>query len=96
MIERLINSGNSCDGPEYRKPSEKIIQLKQQLCGQLSPHGKEQLEQLTDTYLEQSAALLEVSFTNGFCAAVDLVLDYLEHRITVCCSKADQQQTQEA
>lgn len=96
MIERLINSESSYGGPEYRKPSEKIIQLKQQLCGQLSPpQGKEQLEQLTDAYLEQSAVLLEVSFTDGFCTAVDLVLDYLEYRITVR-SKADPQQTQES
>ena len=95
MIERLFNVESSCDGPEYCKPSEKIIQLKQQLCGQLSPQGKEHLEQLTDTYLEQSAALLESSFTDGFCVAVDLVLDYLEHRITVR-SKADPQQTQES
>lgn len=95
MIERLFNVESSCDGPEYRKPSEKIIQLKQQLCGQLSPQGKELLEQLTDTYLEQSAVLLEVTFTDGFCTAVDLVLDYLEHRITVR-FKADPQQTQES
>ena len=93
IIERLINSERSYDGPEHHKPSAKVIQLKQQLRSQLSPQGKEQLEQLTDTYLEQSAALLEVSFTDGFCTAVDLVLDYLEHRITAR-SRADPQQTQ--
>ena len=94
MIEILFNAESSCDGPEYRNLSEKIILLKQQLCSQLSPLGKEQIEQLTDAYLEQSAALLKVSFTDGFCTAVDLVMDYLEHRIAVR-SKADPQQTQE-
>lgn len=82
MIERLVNTERTHEGTEQRKLSEKIAQLKQQLYGQLSSQGKELLEQLTDTYLEQSAALQESSFIDGFCAAVDLALDYLEYTTT--------------
>lgn len=79
MIERLMNTERPYGELGYNELSEKIVQLKQQLSAQLSPQGKEQLEQLADTYLEQSAALQESSFIDGFCAAVDLALDYLEY-----------------
>lgn len=94
MIERLMNLERPYGEPEYSKLSAQISQLKQQLCEQLNQEGKTWLEQLADTYLEQSAVLSESSFTDGFCVAVDLVLDYLEHRITVY-SKTNQQQTPE-
>ena len=95
MIERLMNLERPYGEPEYSKLSAQIGRLKHQLCGQLSPQGKEQLEQLTNAYLEQSAALSECSFADGFCAAVDLALDYMEHRIATC-SKTDQRQTPES
>ena len=79
MIERLMNMGSLYGRPECSKLSEKIIRLKQQLYTQLSPQGKEQLEQLTDPYLEQSAALLESSFVDGFCSAVGLMQGYLKY-----------------
>lgn len=95
MIERLMNLERPYGEPEYSELSAQIGQLKQQLCEQLNREGKECLEQLADTYLEQSAALSEGSFTDGFCTAVDLMLDYLEHRI-LACPKADQPQTPES
>lgn len=95
MIERLMNLERPYGEPGYSKLSAQISQLKRQLNSQLNPQGKEQLEQLTNTYLEQSAALSEGSFTDGFCTAVDLMLDYLEHRIPAC-PKADQPQTPES
>lgn len=91
MIERLMNLEHPYEEPEYSKLSVQIRHLKQQLCEQLDQEGKGWLEQLTDTYLEHSAVLSESSFTDGFCAAVDLALGYLEHRTTTC-SKAGQQQ----
>lgn len=95
MIERLMNLERPYGEPEYSKLSTQIAQLKQQLCGQLSLQGQEQLEQLSDAYLAQSAALVERSFVDGFCATVDLAMDYWEHRIAVN-SKAGQQQTPES
>lgn len=82
MIERLFNLERPCKKPEDRKLTKQIVQLKRQLCNQLNPQGKEQLNQLTDIYLEQSAALRESSFIDGFCAAVDLATDCLIHNIT--------------
>lgn len=90
MIERLMNLERPYGKSEYRKLSEKIVQLKQQLCGQLSPQGKDQLEELADIYLEQNAILLENRFIEGFCAAIDLAQDYLEH------TTADPQQPPES
>ena len=95
MIERLMNLERPYGEPEYSKLSVQIRHLKQQLCEQLDQEGKGWLEQLADTYLEQSAVLSESSFTDGFCAAVDLMLDYLEHRI-LAYPKADQPQTPES
>lgn len=76
MIERLINSERSYESPEHHKVSEQIVQLKQELYRQLDQQGKEQVDQLTNAYLEQIAALAENSFIEGFCAAVELALDY--------------------
>lgn len=95
MIEQLIKSEGSYNGPEFHKLSEEIVQLKQQLGSQLNQQGKEHLDQLTDIYLEQSTALLKASFIDGFCTAVDLALDYLEHR-NISRSKANQQQPPES
>ena len=82
MIERLINLERICEGPEYRKFSIQIIQLKRELYSQLDQRGKEQLEELTNVYLAQSSAILERSFTAGFCAAVELAADCLEGQNT--------------
>ena len=95
MIKRLMNLERPYGEPEYSRLSKQISQLKQQLYRQLNQEGKDWLERLADTYLEQSAILSESSFTDGFCAAVDLALDYLENRITTC-SKGDQRQTPES
>ena len=79
MIERLMNLEHPYGEPQYRNLSEQIISLKQQLFSQLNRQGKDQLDQLTDNYLAQLAALREAAFFDGFCSAVDLMVDYLEH-----------------
>ena len=80
MIERLMNLEHPYGEPQYRNLSEQIISLKQQLFSQLNRQGKDQLDQLTDNYLAQLAALREAAFIDGFCSAVDLMVDYLEHK----------------
>lgn len=91
MIERLMNLEHPYGEPQYRNLSEQTISLKQQLFSQLNRQGKDQLDQLTDNYLTQLAALREVAFIDGFCSAVDLMADYLEHK-TAGRSKANQEQ----
>ncbi len=81
MIERLMNLEQPGMEPEYRKLTEQIIKLKQQLTGQLDAEGIRQLEQLTEAYLSQSEILLKREFYEGFCTAVDLILDYLEFKL---------------
>ncbi len=95
MIERLMNQECPYGEPKYRNLSKQIILLKQRLYGQLNQQGKDQLEQLTDVYLAYLAALREAAFIDGFCSSVELMMDYLEHRITGC-SKANQQQPPES
>ena len=91
MIERLMNLEYLYGEPQDRNLSEQIILLKQQLGRQLNQQGKDQLDQLTDNYLAQLAALREAAFIDGFCSAVDLMVDYLEHK-TAGRSKANQEQ----
>jgi len=95
MIERLMNLEHPYGEPQYRNLSEQIISLKQQLFSQLNRQGKNQLDQLTGNYLAQLAALREAAFIDGFCSAVDLMIDYLEHKTTGC-SKANQERPPES
>jgi len=94
MIERLMNLERPYGEPKCRNLSKQIISLKQQLYGQLNQQGKDHLEQLTDAYFAQFDTLREAAFIDGFCSAVDLMVEYLEHRITGG-SKANQQQPPE-
>ncbi len=80
MIERLMDLKEPGMEPEYRKLTEQIIKLKQRLTKQLDAEGVRQLENLTEAYLAQSEILLKREFYEGFCTAIDLILDYFEFR----------------
>lgn len=78
MIERLMNPERPLKAPRYDEQSEQIIQLKRELANKLDRDGKSKLEQLAEIYLNQSGVLMQIAFSDGFCTAVDLMLDYLE------------------
>lgn len=82
MIERLMDLEHLCCGPEHVEMSKQLAQLKQKLSERLDREGKELLERISDAYLNQNNDLLECVFSDGFCAAVGLMLDYLTHKKT--------------
>ncbi len=75
MIERLMNPERPYGEPAYSKFSEQINQLQQAISGQLAPQAKEHLEQLTDMYIRRETAALHDAFSEGFRAAIQLMLD---------------------
>lgn len=75
MIERLMNPERPYGEPAYSEFSEQINQLQQAISEQLSPQTKEHLEQLADTYIRRETAALHDAFADGFCAAIQLMLD---------------------
>lgn len=92
MIERLMNPERPLRAPKCDEQSEQIIQLKRELVDKLDCDGKSKLEQLTEIYLNQSGVLMQMAFSDGFCTAVDLMLDYLEWQAsTERCFTANQQ-----
>jgi hypothetical protein len=95
MIERLMNLEQPCRESEYYNLLEQIILLKKRLYDQLNQQGKDQLEELTDIYTAQLSTLREAAFIDGFCSSVNLMMDYLEHRI-INCPKANQEQPPES
>ena len=81
MIERLVNLERPYGEPEYSKLSAQISQLKQQLCSQLSPQGKDWLEQMTDTFMRQEPLILRDAFADGFWTAVELMLELQQRKM---------------
>lgn len=79
MIKRLMDLERLCGNPEYIEMSEQVVQLKQKLSEHLDQEGKELLDQMSDAYLRQNGIALELVFSDGFCSAVGLMLDYLRH-----------------
>ncbi len=76
MIEWLMNQERPYGEPEYSKLTEQIVQLKQTLTGQLGQEGIRQLEQLSDFYMRQENAVLRDAFSEGFYAALELMLEF--------------------
>lgn len=76
MIERLMDMERSYGEPEYSKLSHQITQLRRALEQQLNQEGLADLERLSDGYIRQGGILLRSGFTEGFCCAVALMLEY--------------------
>lgn len=76
MIERLMNLERPYGEPEYSKLSEDISKLKETLCSKLDQDGREWLEKMTDTCVRRETAVLSDAFVDGFCAAVELMLEF--------------------
>ncbi len=46
---------------------------------QLTPEGKDLLEQISDAYLHQNVIVIRDAFTDGFCAAIEIMLEVFSH-----------------
>ena len=80
MIKRLMNPERPYGEPEYSKMSEQIIKLQKALAEQLNQEHQVLLEQLSDTYIRQGNTMLADAFADGFCTAIELMLDFVQHR----------------
>lgn len=80
MIERLMNPEKSYGEPEYSKMAKQITRLRWMIEEQLSPEGKALVEQLSDIYIRQGNAMLSDAFIDGFCTAIELVMEFQQRR----------------
>ena len=65
--------------PEYSQKSAEIVRATCALCETLDADEKQRLAQLEDAYQVREATAVRSAFQEGFCAAVQLALDVLEH-----------------
>lgn len=83
MIERLMNQELRYGEPEFSKAEDKILKLQQELSTLLSEDGQRLLSQLTDEYIHQGNIMMNDVFIAGFCAAVEVMLDFLHHKTRI-------------
>jgi len=79
MIERLMKPEIRYGEPKYSKIELKICETKQALAKRLDEDGLKLLENLSDAYLTQTSVQIEEAFIDGFCTAIDLILDVIRH-----------------
>ena len=79
MIERLMQAEARYGEPEYSQKSAEIDQITRALYEILDADEKQRLAQLEEAYQAREAAAIRSAFQEGFCAAVRLALDVLEH-----------------
>lgn len=79
MIERLMKSEIRYGEPKYSKIDLEIREIKRALAKELDEDGLNLLESLSDAYLHQNSIQIEGAFVDGFCTAVDLILDVIRH-----------------
>ena len=79
MIERLMQEEARYGEPEYSRRSTEIVQATRALCETLDAEEKQHLAQLEDAYQARETAAIRSAFQEGFCVAVRLALDVLEH-----------------
>lgn len=75
MIERLFNE----ERPRHDLGRSEVAQRKEQLWHRLDSSGQTLLEELLDAYIRQTSAEVQDAFVDGFCTAVELMLDCMEH-----------------
>lgn len=80
MIEQLMNPERMYGEPEYSKISRHISDMKQKMAGQLDHEGLALLEEISDSCIRQGNVMLRDAFVDGFCTAIELVLDFHKER----------------
>ncbi len=80
MIERLMTNHFLQDNPGYQEITQHIAEIRHAVSKNLDPEDREMMERLADAYIGQCTMLVNDAFTSGFCAAVELALEILQHR----------------
>lgn len=80
MIEKLIRSCFRYGEPTYKEKSTEIDEMIQMLSQELSADKKPLLERLEDSYQARESAVIRSAFIDGFCTAVQLVVEVVEYQ----------------
>ena len=80
MIERLMNPELPYGEPEYSEISREINALMERLGEGMDADGRTLLGRLADLHTHRANVVAESTYIAGFCAAVDLMMDYLRRR----------------
>ncbi|MDE7243847.1 MAG: hypothetical protein K2O18_07715 [Oscillospiraceae bacterium] len=78
MIERLFSEETLYGEPVYRQTAAQIEKLRETLKNQMDDREKGMLGQLEALYIRQSSAMLKDAYTDGFSAAVKLLLEAMQ------------------
>ena len=82
MIEKLMNPELPYGEPEYSETGKEINSLMERLAAKLERGDRLLLEKLADLHAHRTNVVAEDTYVAGFCAAIDLMLDYLRHKKT--------------
>ena len=80
MIDRLFEDARRYGEPEYSDASEKVTELEDILKACLEADNRKLLFQLTDACARRENIYGKAAFRQGFCAAVELMLDVLTEK----------------
>ena len=80
MIERLMDEEFQYGEPAFSKAGEQIEDMRQKLNRMLDAEGRALLDSMADAYIHQNNLIQRDVFRAGFCAAVELMLDFLRRR----------------
>lgn len=80
MIERLLDEEIQYGEPEYSQVAKKITELREQLEKNLDADGRKLLEEISDAYIYQGNFLIRDAFEEGFCAAIEIVFEVIQHQ----------------
>ena len=80
MIEKMMNPELPYGEPEYSELGREINDLMERLAAKLEADDRMLLEELADLHAHRANVVAEDTYVAGFCAAFDLVVDYLRHR----------------
>ena len=80
MIDRLFEDARRYGEPEYSEVSEKVTELEDILKACLEDDSRKLLFQLTDACARRENIYGKAAFRQGFCAAVELILDVLTEK----------------
>ena len=82
MIKQLMNPERPYGEPEYSEIGKEINSLMEKIAAQMDADSRKLLEQMADLHTHRANIVAEATYIAGFCAAIDLMLDYLRQRET--------------
>lgn len=80
MIERLMNEESRYGEPDFSRTKRQITEICQKLNEILDEDGQRLVDSLTAAYIHQNNLILKDVFKSGFCAAMELMMEFLNQK----------------